>query len=175
MNRDTSLPSIGRRLQEYLSFKRIGVNQFGRLTHTSGAQISNVIRGKNYGITKLVAILNACPELNPSWLLQGEGKMVLEPQEIGNTPDASGFQAPDGHAPAQTADWHQENTRLRAEIEKLQLQITSLEGITTYQSMTIDAYKNSAEVLAATNRDLKEVIQFYKDARGGEDKNRRIA
>jgi hypothetical protein len=67
---------------------------------------------------------------------------------------------------------------LKAELEKLNLKHNSLEGALTYQSMTIEAYKNSIDVLSATNRDLKDLLQLYKstgqaNVQGGEDLEKR--
>ncbi len=60
----------------------------------------------------------------------------------------------------------EENRGLKAELDKVNLKYNSLEGALTYQTMTIEAYKNSIDVLSATNRDLKDLLQLYNSNTG---------
>jgi hypothetical protein len=175
----TSLDAIGSRLSQYLSYKRIGINKFGRLTNTSGAQISNIINGKNYGMTKLIEIIHVCPDLNMLWLLKGEGEMLVDATgETGST-DRPPVNMLSNEQQKKLNMLTEENRSLKAELEKINLKHNSLEGALTYQSMTIEAYKNSIDVLSATNRDLKDLLQLYKSSGqvnvqgGGEDLEKR--
>jgi hypothetical protein len=157
----TSLESIGSRLSQYLSHKRIGINKFGRLTNTSGAQISNIINGKNYGMTKLIEIIRVCPDLNMLWLLKGEGEMLLDASsEAGNADKAASVSSTEHQKKINALV--EENRAIKAELEKITMKHDAIEGAITYQNMTIDAYKNSIDVLSATNRDLKDLLQLYK-------------
>ena len=70
------LKAIGQRLKTYLKYKRIGVNELGRLSSTSGGQISHIIHGKNYGVDKMLNIFRCQPDLNSKWILLGEGPMM---------------------------------------------------------------------------------------------------
>ena len=76
------LKAIGRRLRVYIKTKRVGINELGRKTGTSGGQISFILQGRTYGIEKLLNILACCPELDSEWLLFGKGQMIKE-----NTPN----------------------------------------------------------------------------------------
>lgn len=71
-----SLTEIGERMRAYLAIKKIGVNQLGRLSGTSGAQISKMLSGRSYNILSLLAIADVCPDLNVQWLIRGEGEMI---------------------------------------------------------------------------------------------------
>lgn len=66
------LRSIGKRLAEYMGKEKIGLNELGRLSGTSGAQIHNIIKGKKYGVDKILNIFRAIPALDRNWLLFGE-------------------------------------------------------------------------------------------------------
>lgn len=177
----TSLESIGKRLSQYLSLKRIGINKFGRLTNTSGAQISNIINGKNYGMTKLIEIIRVCPDLNMLWLLKGEGEMLLDTGESANADRPASVSASEHQKKINAL--MDENRALKAELDKITMKHDAIEGAISYQNLTIDAYKNSIDVLSATNRDLKDLLQVYKtstpqgqmSASGDETKNRRSA
>jgi transcriptional regulator with XRE-family HTH domain len=148
---DTVLFQIGKRLSTYLKSKHIGINELGKLTHTSGAQVSNIIKGKNYGITKLIAILEACPELNPLWLLQGRGEMMGNAEK--EMPGVATSKTSDHKG--QVKEITEANELLQKEIDKLKLKNSSLEGAVNYQNLTIEAYKSSLEIVSATNKDLK--------------------
>ena len=72
------LEAIGKRLRVYLKTKGIGINELGRMSGTSGGQISFILQGRTYGIEKLMNIFECCPDLDNDWLLFGEGRMIKE-------------------------------------------------------------------------------------------------
>jgi hypothetical protein len=76
------LKEIGQRIAHFFKKHNIGVNQAGRDTGTSGAQISNIINGKTYGVDKLLNIFNAYPSLNKEWVLTGVGEMENVPSNV---------------------------------------------------------------------------------------------
>lgn len=173
---DNRLKIVGIRLREYLIYKKIGINQFGRMTSTSGAQISNIINGKNYGIIKLLNILHACPDLNISWLLHGNGSMILT-SERNETHSRVSLKSSslDADLNGKIKKSEEERKNLALEIEKLKLENSSLEGVVTYQDMTIEAYKNTISILSETNQDIRELLQHYKSALATETVNRKTA
>ncbi len=68
------LPLIGKRLKSYMTTKGIGVNELGRMTNTSGAQIHNICRGRKYGIEYIFRIFEVCPDIDKSYILFGTKK-----------------------------------------------------------------------------------------------------
>ena len=108
------LEEIGHRLAEFIKLKRIGVNELGRMTGTSGAQISNILKGKKYGIDKLLVILDYFPELNCYWLLNGSGDMIH---------DGTGLTTEESK---QFGDLKVENARSKGEVEELRRQLESI-------------------------------------------------
>ena len=70
------LLTLGSRFSSYLNTRRIGVNQAGRDLGLSGAQISNITKGKNFSIKILFKIINKYTDLRLEWLLLGEGDML---------------------------------------------------------------------------------------------------
>lgn len=147
----SDLKAIGSRLGQYLETKRIGTNQLGRMIGSSGALVSNILHGKNFGISKLLAIGKACQDLNQCWLLTGQGEMILDDKV-----DASKSVVQDKKQSGEGL----ENEFLR---DKLKLKISSLEAAVTYRDMTIEAYKNSLSTVLTSNRDLKEMLDYHKE------------
>jgi len=134
------LIKVGERIEIYLKYKSIGINHLGRLTDTSGAQVSNIIKGKNFGLDKIYILLKVLPDLAPNWLLFGEGEMLRESNSVKNSElDIAKY----------------ENERLKKDVEHLNAQLT-------YQQLAIEAYRKSFELAANANEELKEVMMFYK-------------
>ncbi len=73
---ETPLEGIGKRLRKYLKIKNIGINEIGRLSGTSGGQISFMLQGRRYSIKRLLNIFACCSDLNSDWLLFGKGDMI---------------------------------------------------------------------------------------------------
>ena len=73
------LGALGGRFSEYLSYSKIGINQAGRDLGISGAQISNITKGKNFSVNILFKIINTYSDLCLEWLLLGEGAMLYDP------------------------------------------------------------------------------------------------
>lgn len=145
-----SIKDLGTRLRQYIDFKRIGTNELGRMIGSSGALVSNVLKGKNFGMSKFLAIGTACPDLNLCWLLTGKGKMLLD----------------DRAEKTEVALPYEEQSRNKAFKNeflqsKLELKINSLESAIAYQDMTIEAYKNTLSTVTASNKDLKEMLNYH--------------
>lgn len=70
------LTALGDRFGNYLSYRKIGINQAGRDLGVSGAQISNITKGKNFSVNILYKIINTYSDLCLEWLLLGEGNML---------------------------------------------------------------------------------------------------
>lgn len=147
---ESSLKELGVRLKQYMDSKRIGTNQLGRMIGSSGALVSNILNGKNFGMSKFLAIGTACPDLNLCWLLTGKGKMLLD----------------DGAEKMEVAlpdEEQSSNKILKNEFFRntLELKINSLESVMAYQDMTIEAYKNTLSTVTASNKDLKEMLNYH--------------
>lgn len=147
---ESSLKELGPRLRQYIDFKRIGTNELGRMIGSSGALVSNILNGKNFGMTKFLAIGTACPDLNLCWLLTGKGEMVLD-----DNAEKTEESPPLGEQPVEKA---LKNEFLR---NTLELKISSLESAVAYQDMTIEAYKNSLSIVTASNKDLSEMLNYH--------------
>lgn len=74
------------RLSDYLAYKGISKSEFGRTIGVSAAYISSM--RKSIQPDKLRRIIESYPDLNTSWLLTGEGSMLVEnsPSELNQTP-----------------------------------------------------------------------------------------
>lgn len=68
--------TVKQRLIEYLEFKKIGRNKFEKM---AGLSLGYITKLKNAPRPeKLVDILQSAPDLNRTWLLTGEGNMLLD-------------------------------------------------------------------------------------------------
>lgn len=66
------------RLKEYIDIKGISIAAFERSIGMSNASFGKSLKqGKGIGSDKLEKILSIYPDLNPAWLLTGEGEILL--------------------------------------------------------------------------------------------------
>lgn len=145
-----NLNELGARLRIYVDFKRLGTNELGRMIGSSGALVSNILNGKNFGMSKFMAIGKACPDLNLCWLLTGKGEMLLDAKVELTEHDLLDQK--------QQISSTLENRFL---LEKLELKISSLEGAVAYQEMTIEAYKNAFYAAQASNKNLRKLLDDH--------------
>lgn len=133
---------------------KIGVNELGRLTNTSGAQISHIIKGKKYGVDKFLNILDIFPQLNPYWLIYGQGEMEF-PSEVKSTSTIT-------EAINKMREYQAENETLKGELDKVKMVNEKLKSAIDYQNLTIEAYKKTIEVQTASINDLKDMLTLAK-------------
>lgn len=68
--------TVKQRLVAYLKYKRLGQNRFEAIAGLSNGYIANL--KSTPGAEKLLKIFVAAPDLNRTWLLSGEGDMLLD-------------------------------------------------------------------------------------------------
>lgn len=72
------MSKIVERIKEYMDFRQISIAAFEKSIGLSNASFNKTLRtGGAIGTDKLEKILSAYPELNPHWLMTGEGPMVI--------------------------------------------------------------------------------------------------
>lgn len=67
--------AVKQRVMEFIRYKRIPIAKFENLCGLSCGYIRNMRKG--FGVEKLNNITKMFPELNPKWLLYGEGEMLI--------------------------------------------------------------------------------------------------
>ena len=72
--------TVKQRLVTYLKFKRLGQNKFEAMAGLSNGYIANL--KSTPGAEKLVKIFGAAPDLNRTWLLSGEGDMLIPNEAV---------------------------------------------------------------------------------------------
>jgi len=75
----TATRGIMNRLKEFISYKKLSMHKFGEMTSIAAGGISRAINAEgkySMGIDKFMNIFTVFPELNPNWLLFGEGVML---------------------------------------------------------------------------------------------------
>jgi len=84
------MSSIVIRIKEYIDFKGISIAAFERSVGFSNSSFSSQYKNnKSIGSDKIENIIKVYPEINPVWLLTGEGSMIKEnstPNNIVNEP-----------------------------------------------------------------------------------------
>lgn len=73
-----NLEQIGTRLRFYMKIKGMDIFALGEFTNTSAILISNIIAGKNYSMDELLVVLKNIPNLNPHWVIYGEGNIFRD-------------------------------------------------------------------------------------------------
>jgi len=77
------------RLKEYIDFKGIKISGFEKSIGMSNASLVKPMRsGGSIGADKLEIIFKVYPDLNPTWLLTGEGEMLNKEKK--NYPESGG-------------------------------------------------------------------------------------
>lgn len=66
--------TVKQRLIDFIKFKNLSQGKFEKEICVSNGFVNNI--SKSIGADKLQRILNKFPELNPEWLLTGEGEML---------------------------------------------------------------------------------------------------
>lgn len=70
------------RLQYFIKEEGLSLNKFGEMVGFANGGINRVLREKaNFGVDKLLSIMEQFPSLNPAWLLRGAGSMLLSGEE----------------------------------------------------------------------------------------------
>ena len=79
-----NLQEVGARLNEYLLIQRKSINSASKELEMHPSQVYNIVKGKNYGVTYLFRILAHYQDINPMWLILGEGKMLKDEEKLQN-------------------------------------------------------------------------------------------
>jgi transcriptional regulator with XRE-family HTH domain len=148
-----TLTQISGRLKTYLELKKIGVNQLGRLSGTSGAQVSKILNGKSYNINTLLTIASVCKDLDVHWLLKGEGQMLLAKSPAESDP---GRRDQIQQLQDQVSQLTTENTILK---ERMQMEKEKFEDKVTMLKITSDTYKDAYSTLSLTLAQYRGLVQ----------------
>ena len=73
-----NLEQIGTRLRFYMKIKGMDIFALGEFTNTSAILISNIIAGKNYSMDELLEVIKNIPNINPHWVIYGEGNIFRD-------------------------------------------------------------------------------------------------
>ena len=70
---------MNNRLLQIIKYKTNGRKQrFGELMGWSSQYLSKLLRGDNFGLQPVLAILKTFPDIDARWLLLGEGQMLTD-------------------------------------------------------------------------------------------------
>ena len=85
---NTSLPQLqtmtenlrltGQRLKEYMQTRGLSIAGVARMSDFSSKELDAMVDGEPYPLSRLMPLLALFDDLNPTWLLRGEGAMLLK-------------------------------------------------------------------------------------------------
>lgn len=130
----TATRGIMTRLKEFISHKKLSMHKFGEMTSIAAGGISRAINaGGKYsmGIDKFMNIFTIFPELNPNWLLFGEGSMLKDDLEKST-----------GQSYRELLD---NNERLEREVTRLTAKQDAYKEIFSMFAITQDHYKSKLD------------------------------
>lgn len=142
------------RLLTYIDDKGMSVRSFEQ---ASGLSNGDVKRTKgSYTVAKMQQVLHAFPDLNPTWLLTGEGEMLLPDEEdkYRKKPDIPAIEPPEGVelTPENSVTYHPDllvtggdvDTLSGDELSTAQLYIPGYEGCHAIQAVGHSMYPTIA-------------------------------
>jgi hypothetical protein len=81
------LQQIGKRFRFYTHLNELEMNDLKAMTGSDEETLNNILNGCNILLDELVAIVKNFPDLNPQWLIYGEGSMFKPKGENGQCHD----------------------------------------------------------------------------------------
>lgn len=69
---------IHHRLEILMTHKGVNKNQLAKKLNLGSSYIGNMIKGTDFGVSKLQALTEAFPDVSIDWLLHGKGDMLKE-------------------------------------------------------------------------------------------------
>lgn len=72
-----NLRLVGQRLKEYMQTRGLTLTAVARMSAFSRQELDAMVDGGQYPVSRLLLLLSLFDDLNPSWLLNGEGVMLL--------------------------------------------------------------------------------------------------
>jgi len=128
--------TINKRIELIIKYLGMNNNSFSKKINVNPTVIHNIIKGRNkpsYDI--LTAILSTFDNINPTWLLTGEGEMLRE--NVGGTP-------PPRRPPEVPA---QELEALRREVQLLRKLVDTLEATVAAKDIIIGQLQRALDRL----------------------------
>jgi transcriptional regulator with XRE-family HTH domain len=77
--KNTHTYSIGKRFSSFRDFKNLTGAQLGKILGVSQSAISDIEKGKSNPSAETIAAFVKYTDINPYWLLYGDGPMIREP------------------------------------------------------------------------------------------------
>jgi hypothetical protein len=126
-----NLEQIGTRLRFYMKIKGMDIFALGEFTNTSAILISNIIAGKNYCMDELLSVLKNIPNLNPHWVIYGEGNIFKSEHTPADADSAVMSKNRVKHLQEmqqllETLDAMEQSKKNRSQIDNLKARITEL-------------------------------------------------
>lgn len=119
------------RIKKYIDFKGISISAFEKKNDFSNGAFSNQLKkNKTIGVDKIENILKNHTDLNPIWLLTGNGKMIVEVNNKQNDIDMLILK--------------NENELLKKDVDYLKIIIENQKKIIDTNSLLIEAIKKNS-------------------------------
>ena len=138
--------TVNQRIEKIYEDLKIGQSEFARLVDIPQSRLNNQVLGKNgVGLDTVISICSKIKNLNPRWLLLGEGEMWLSENSINQISDIL-IQEP----PPQYEGAEKEVSKKKAEAEVTEIEILKK----SVELLQIEMWKMKQE-LEALKREKK--------------------
>lgn len=148
------------RLSAFITHRNISISEFEKSISASNGSIRKAIKGNNSLVSdKLEKIFSLYPELNPTWLLTGQGQMLKTPDNVDTVIHGGGNLISDNiHAKKveQNIGSDQESQK---KIELLQSEIDNLKNKLDLSKQEVTMWKDNYQT-------LKELFDQFKQMKG---------
>lgn len=159
--------NISNNIGIYLRMKGFSVNSFAQHIGIDQANLSKMIKGKQRISNKtLKKIEQACPDLNMSWLLTGEGEMLLPQQErqVKLPADAANVQQRNYNSPGTTMfannvhnTYNNSSKPVQSSLQTAEDDVRPLIPMSLYKQQNIDVY----EKIIIEKKEGVELIPYF--------------
>lgn len=158
--------NIANNIGTYLNVKGFSVNYFAQHIGIDQANLSKMIKGKQRISDKtLKKIEQACPDLNMSWLLTGEGDMLRPQQErqVKLPADAANVQQRNYNSPGATMfannvhNTYKNSKPVQSSLQTAEDEVRPLIPMSLYKQQNIDVY----EKIIIEKKEGVELIPYF--------------
>ena len=158
--------NIANNIGTYLKVKGFSVNYFAQHIGIDQANLSKMIKGKQRISDKtLKKIEQACPDLNMTWLLTGEGDMLRPQQErqVKLPADAANVQQRNYNSPGATMfannvhNTYNKSKPVRSSLQTAEDEVRPLIPMSLYKQQNIDVY----EKIIIEKKEGVELIPYF--------------
>jgi len=152
------------RITEFLVKKNISPAEFADKIGVQRSSVSHVLNGRNYpGASFIQKMLSSYKDLNPRWLLLGEGKMIDLQNSV---KEPSLFSFPSSGENSENQDSHVKKLQVAQDNEELFSGVDQQIEAKSVKTTVTETKSESNEIIDGSmtgNKEIERIVLFYKD------------